>query len=201
METRIEPGVPEGKLQQAQIEAHRWKGSTGKERIHTCIHEGAHLLYAKKIGMECSLHGPSIYWDSEASKFKCWEACVKYENNPLVQPDEATAIAIAKEYLAPAIVLHALTDRSVDLIVRECHMDMKRCRRWWKYFHRHLKDQVLTEEEGFHKLLADTRESILIDLCSSRFRRQLFDAAIEVHCFFAPDLAEAALWNTIKVDL
>src|ERR1700692_327121 len=100
-----------------------------KERAIICLHEATHLVYARELGFEPQLYGPSVDYDSDTEKFRRLDSSV--EGLPYEIKMSADPVLIAKQCLGPVYVEEKLlSHRTKEEIWADSRGDLKIYNNW-----------------------------------------------------------------------
>jgi len=142
-----------------------------KLRTIICLHEATHLVYARELGFEPRLYGPSVDYDFDTEKFRRLDSSV--QGLPYEIRMNADLVVVAKQFLAPVYVEEKLlSHRTQAEIWADALGDVKNYNNWLVQ-----RLQIKGDVHPFSSF--DLREATNRDLRSPAFRRRLWGAARE----------------------
>jgi len=144
------------------------------QRSIICLHEATHVVYARMLGFNPRLYGPSVDFDPDSEKFRRLDASV--ESLPYEIGMDADPVLIAKYHMGPAYVeAKLLSHRTWEEIWADAQGDLAICNKWAVERERVRGDYLLSVA----KTKTFLRDEVYRDCRSPAFRRKLWEAARE----------------------
>ena len=99
---------------------------TPEFRLHLCLHEAGHTIYARALGASVKFHGPTMYWDSRPQYDK---PMISKSATTWLRPETTDVTAVIKADIGGFVFREILTNDPNDQIAVESDIDG--ARRWY----------------------------------------------------------------------